>query len=195
MTPPTSGGDSNPIPVHSKLESQETAAGAALARDHDDGVRELIHNLWFVFREHAFPNLEADKLLRAFAERHAERKNAQQMSCPHCRGEVGVILTTVADQGLLRQQLDAARAELEEIRISVMPMPGQTIVGAIQSDRSILTSATARIAELERALKKIRALEPENMACDYWSTNHGLKPDDVFDICDEAIEPKKEIKP
>lgn len=37
------------------------------------------------------------------------------------------------------------------------------------------------------ALKRIRSLEPHNMAQDYWSTEMGLVPDDVFDIVDEAL--------
>ena len=43
--------------------------------------------------------------------------------------------------------------------------------------------------ELERRLIAIRALQPTNMATDYWGYNEGLDPDTVFDLCDEALTP------
>lgn len=42
-------------------------------------------------------------------------------------------------------------------------------------------------AALRKALEEIQSLKPVNMACDYWSTEYGLKPDDVFDICETAL--------
>lgn len=42
-------------------------------------------------------------------------------------------------------------------------------------------------ARTEAALKEIRALTPTNMASDHWSKEYGLKPDDVFEICDRAL--------
>lgn len=44
-----------------------------------------------------------------------------------------------------------------------------------------------RAEKIEAALKEIRALTPTNMASDHWSKEYGLKPDDVFEICDRAL--------
>lgn len=51
-----------------------------------------------------------------------------------------------------------------------------------------LAEAKKDAARLRDALKAIRAVKPYNMACDHWSRNMGLEPDDVFDLCDAAME-------
>ncbi len=52
---------------------------------------------------------------------------------------------------------------------------------------TIIKERDATITKLREALTQIAALKPENMACDYWSHNDGLKPDDVFDLCASAL--------
>ena len=46
----------------------------------------------------------------------------------------------------------------------------------------------ADVMHLWSILQSIRALKPRRMG-DHWSWEEGLKPDDVFDLCAEALNP------
>jgi hypothetical protein len=50
-------------------------------------------------------------------------------------------------------------------------------------------------AVLREALVKIRELKPINMACDHWNKQLCLETDEVFDICDAAIDAARKEQP
>lgn len=58
-------------------------------------------------------------------------------------------------------------------------------------DERLEQSVQRVVAERDRlktALLSIRALKPRRMG-DHWTWEEGLKPDDVFDLVDEALTP------
>lgn len=76
---------------------------------------------------------------------------------------------------------------------------GRSLVRLEQRTHETLDDASQRIMDelntlraankaMLTALIAIRALEPHRMG-DHWSWEEGLKPDDVFDLVDEALKP------
>lgn len=65
------------------------------------------------FRHVPAPDGEVQRL-KEEVERLSRRKYGDE-GCPHCRGEIGVILTTVGDQGVIRRELTTLRADLARV--------------------------------------------------------------------------------
>ncbi len=100
---PVAGGQPTPP------ESQETASGAAL-----DVAKDILCLPMGMHKFNAVAS-SASKLILAFAERHAERKNEQLViDLQDARIDAAA---KACDINHLRQQLDAARAELERLKI------------------------------------------------------------------------------
>lgn len=92
---------------------------------------------------------------------------------------------------------DETCAEHSPVSVRDFLTEPKTTCQAVQTEQNTASNAAAasdpllaatRITELENAIRRIRALETVEMG-DYAVHEPGLRPDDVFDICDEVLPP------
>lgn len=96
----------------------------------------------------------------------------------------------------LAVKLEKENAALRDAINAMSPCKCQHAHGDACAMSSEIMALREERDALRAALVKIRELKPINMACDYWNKQLGLEPDEVFDICDAAIDAaRKEAQP